>query len=248
MFDKLISNTFLCFFIQWHCIYSSFEDGRSFNRLEYALLGYTGPTVILVKTSGQQVLGGYASDAWKDAKGEFYGGTDCFLFELDPKLKIYRSKNDTDGQNYMYMHLEQDGPGCHGHPHGLGFGGSLEQPRFFIPDSLEHCSAHYWDKTFNEGDLLPMESLETFEIKILEVWGVGGDAVIQKALEARAEHRERYEEMIRRARTVHDKKQFAVDMQSGLITNLLYAHREQARGRHDFVVDDAHGGYKIEGH
>ena len=214
----------------------------------HALRGYSGPTVLLVKTTGQHVLGGFAADAWKDVRGDFYGSADCFLFELDPDLKVYRSKyNEARGQNFMYMHfLHTDGTSCRGHPHGLGFGGSMEHPRFFIPESLEHCSAGYLDQTFEEGELLPMEALETFEIQILEVWGVGGDVVITKSLHDRAASRNRHEEMIRRARTVHDKKPFVEDMQSGIVPSLLYAHQEQIRGRHDFVTDDIHGGYKIE--
>ena len=248
MINTVCLNSFVPFiFHQWHRIYSSFQDGRSFNRLEYALLGYSGPTVILVKTSRQQVLGAFASEAWKDAKGKFYGNADCFLFELDPTVKVYRAKND-GGKNFMYMHLNHDGPSCHGHPHGLGMGGTLEHPRFFLTESLEHCSAGYLDKTFHEGELLPIESLEQFEINTLEVWGVGGDAVIQKALDDRAAHRNQTEEMILRARMLHDKKQFAADMESGLIPNTLYRHQEHARGRQDFAVDDKHGGYKIEQH
>jgi hypothetical protein len=38
---------------------------------------------------------------------------------------------------------------------GLGFGGSLPRPRLFIPESLEHCTADYLDKTFSPGHLLP---------------------------------------------------------------------------------------------
>ena len=145
------------------------------------------------------------------------------------------------------MHMSNGSKSCCGHLHGLGFGGSPEHPRFFIPESFEHCTAGYLDKTFQEGELLPIEALEKFEIKTLEVWGVGGDEVIQKAIEYQVAYRKRHEEIIRRAREVHDKKQFATDLQTGLIPNLLYAHREQARGRHDFVVDEKHGGYKIEG-
>lgn len=148
----------------------------------------------------------------------------------------------------MYMHVNTDGEACKGHPHGLGFGGSLEHPRFFVPESLERCSAGFFDRTFQDGELLPLDSLEKFEIHTLEVWGVGGDDVIKKAVSDRAAYRKRHEEILVRARIVHDKKQFAEDMQTGLIPNVLYAHQAKSRGRHDFVVDNDHGGYKIEGH
>ena len=230
-------------------MYSSFKDGRSALCLEHAVLGYSGPTVLLVKTTREHVLGAFASVGWKDVKGEFYGNPDCFLFELEPDLRIYRSKNDGGERNFMYLHLNKsDNNACHSHPHGLGMGGTLEHPRFFITESLEKCSAESLDKTFREGELLPPDALEKFEIQTLEVWGVGGDAVIQKALEDRAEYRQRVDELILRARMVHDKSQFVSDLQSGLVPNRLYGHQTQVRGRQDFVVDDDHGGYKIDQH
>lgn len=229
---------------QWHRIYSSYQDGRSFNRLEYSLLGYSGPTVVLVKTTRQEVLGAFAAKAWRDIKGEFYGDSDCFLFALEPFFKVYRSKNEDS--KFMYMHMNKNTAMCHGHPHGLGFGGTLDHPRFFIPESLERCTAGCCDKTFDEGELLPVESLEHFEIQFIEIWGVGGDVIIEKALKDRASHRHSSDANIVRVRNVIDKKQIASDFQSGLVPNKLYEHQDQARGRQEFVVDEKGGGYKIE--
>jgi TLD len=230
---------------QWHRIYSSFLDGRSFNRLEWSLLGYSGPTVLLVKTTAQAVLGAFASAPWKNAR-DFYGNADCFLFELEPKLVVHRPEGS--GSNFMYLHSDRDpiSVSCHGHAHGLGFGGDLDKPRLFIPETFERCTADFLDKTFHNGELLPSEALERFEIQVLEVWGVGGDEVIAQALRHRSEHRERSDTAVLRARKVLDKSPFVEDLKSGLIINKVYKHQEQARGRHDFRVDDEHGGYKID--
>jgi hypothetical protein len=214
--------------------------------MEWALLGYSGPTVILVKTTSQAVLGAFASSSWKDST-QFYGDAECFLFELQPNVNIYRTEGK--GENFMYLHSKHgqaDPALLGGHPFGLGFGGTVENPRFFIPESFDHCSAHYLDSTFHQGELLPLESLEKFEIQMLEVWGVGGDEVITKAVRDRADYRERYDNLILRARMVRDKSAFAEDLQSGLIPNSLFSHLKDSRGRHDFRVDDEHGGYKID--
>lgn len=230
-------------FVQWHRIYSSFLDGRSFNRLEWSLLGYSGPTVVLVKTTSQAVLGAFASATWKNSK-EFYGNSACFLFELEPELKVYRSEGG--GENFMYLHSDRDSVACQGHPHGLGFGGSPDKPRLFIPETFEQCSAGVLDKTFHPGELLPSESLEKFEIQCLEVWGVGGDQIISQALHSRAGYRERSDTAVLRARKIVDKKQFVEDFKAGLLPSKLYPHAKEVRGSQEFRVDEEHGGYKID--
>ncbi len=73
-------------------------------------------------------------------------------------------------------------------------------PRIFIPASMEDCNAGVMDKTFREGNLLPVEALEKFTIDSLEVWGVGGDAAIEKGLASRKEYREITESNIYKAR------------------------------------------------
>jgi hypothetical protein len=93
---------------------------------------------------------------------------------------------------------------------------------------------------------LPDDALDKFEISVLEVWGVGSDQTIAHAFQRREEHRANTDEAIRRARDVNDKGQFVEDLRSGLIQSKLFKHKEEARGRHEFRVDEEHGGYKLE--
>lgn len=228
-------------------LYSSESDGRSFNRLEWSLLGYDGPTLLAIKTDQNAVVGAFTETPWKEALN-YYGSEDCFLFQMSPELKIRWSSGPED--HYMYMHYggirSPVNPPLDGMPHGIGFGGSLSKPRFFIPDSLDNCSAAFMDRTFETGNILPESALEKFEINTLEVWGVGGEDTVARALEKREEHRLHTEEAIGRARTVDDKSHFAKDLSSGFIPSKLYEHREDARGRHDFHIDESHGGYKVD--
>lgn len=73
-------------------------------------------------------------------------------------------------------------------------------PRIFIPASMEVCNAGVMDKTFREGNILPVEALEKFTIDSLEVWGVGGDEIIKKGLASREEFREITDSNIYKAR------------------------------------------------
>ncbi len=92
-------------------------------------------------------------------------------------------------------------------PHGGGLGGTLEKFRFFIPDTLEDCIANGTDETFENGLLLP-ENKTTFNIGIMEIWGCGGDDIIDNALRDQAKDRGERDVNIQRARQV-DKASFA---------------------------------------
>jgi TLD len=231
-----------------HRIYSTDSDGISFSCLEYALLGYDGPNLLVVKTKKNEVIGAFAHGTWKDSI-HYHGSTGCFLFQLQPRFKLLPATGE-DGR-FMYLHSGERAallqPALQGLPHGIGFGGSTAtKPRLFIPDTLEHCTAGFMDTTYQVGDVLPDEDLEQFEIACLEVWGVGDDIIIQHALKKREEYRVYHADCLKKAQTVEDKTQFVQDLASGLTPNNLYKHRDEARGRHDFAVDDKHGGYKID--
>lgn len=94
------------------------------------------------------------------------------------------------------------------------------------------------DLTFEQGLLLPPTVSSTgsvtlqkyFEIDSLEVWGVGGDAVVQEALADRVKQRDILHANIQKARKV-DKAQFLDDFKSGLIESKAFVHRDQMRGR-----------------
>ena len=165
-------------------LYSTETDGRSFNRLEYSVLGYDGPTMITIKTKTGAVIGAYAETSWKDSMN-YFGTDECFMYQLMPQLKVLRPTGNEN--NFMYMHSNElhNSPvmpvAASGLPSGLGFGGNLDtKPRLFIPESLEDCSATFMDKTYDIGQILPpadgsMNFVEKFEIDILEIWGVGYD-------------------------------------------------------------------------
>eukprot|EP00388_Colpodella_angusta_P038343 GDKK01044143.1.p1 GENE.GDKK01044143.1~~GDKK01044143.1.p1 ORF type:complete len:113 (-),score=10.25 GDKK01044143.1:51-389(-) len=86
----------------------------------------------------------------------------------------------------------------------MGFGGTLDGFRVFIPESLEGCTATNTCPTYEAGKLIDGE---TFEIQTMEVWGCGGAEVVVSALAAQAQNRAVADETLRRARQV-DKAQF----------------------------------------
>jgi hypothetical protein len=122
----------------------------------------------------------------------------------------------------------------------------MENPRLFFPESLMGCSAGVVDRTYASGSLVPNEALEKFEIEDLEVWAVGGVAVIEQALAKQDEYRQCQHVAITDAASLRDKAFVLSDFSSGLMESKLFKHKDQTRGRHEFLVDDQHGGYKLE--
>ena len=105
--------------------------------------------------------------------------------------------------SYQWLNLKS-----YGLPHGLGMGGNLETFRVFIPESLESCIARGSCLTYEPGVLLPQSSRGVFEIESLEIWGTGGDELIEKGIKSQELNRNIREDAIQKARKV-DKAAFA---------------------------------------
>jgi hypothetical protein len=207
----------------------------SFNRLLNSLLGYDGPTLIIIREAEQKgIFGAYTNARWRESK-DFCGNSDCFLFRLQPASAVYRPRGA--GSNFMYCNSESRSKGYDQLAHGIGFGGTSDLPRLFIAEKFEGCVASSNDLTFESGDLLPPRpkgenASKRFDIEALEVWGVGGQEVISDALQARNKQRDVTAANIRKARKV-DKAAFLDDFKSGLIESKAFQHRDQMRGRED---------------
>jgi len=224
----------------WHRLYTSAADGLSFNRLQNALLGYGGPTLIIIRSISGGIFGAFTASSWKESK-DFYGNSDCFIYQLIPMTAVYRPSGS--GTNYMYCNSEARSRGYDNQAHGIGFGGSVDQPRLFISETFEDCVARGQDLTFDYGALLSKTGegalQKHFDIDSLEVWGVGGDAVVAEALGARNRTRAITEANLRKARKV-DKAAFLDDFRGGLIESKAFAYKDQIRGRADASVDERH--------
>mmetsp|Transcript_1445 Transcript_1445/g.1719 ORF Transcript_1445/g.1719 Transcript_1445/m.1719 type:complete len:559 (-) Transcript_1445:46-1722(-) len=218
---------------KWNRIYSSEADGFSFNRLHVSLKGYSGPTIILIRDAdGGGIFGAYTSSQWKDST-KFFGTNDCFLFTLHPTVKLIRPRKGPsikDQQNYMYLNHSGF---RNKQPRGMGFGGNLSSFRLFITESFENCIANSWDSVFEPQNLLSQEWETKFDVRDLEVWAIGDDAVFVKAIEERAKQRDISEATTRNAALV-DKKQFIDDIQNSITGSKIFHHREEAQGRHEF--------------
>jgi hypothetical protein len=217
---------------EFYRLYTSASDGLSFNRLQNALLGYGGPTLVIIQ-SGSSIFGAFTASPWKESK-DFYGNTDCFLYQLLPKTAVYRPSGN--GRNFMYCNSYARSRGYDQQAHGIGFGGSVDQPRLFLAESFDTCHAGSQDLTFEKGPLLATSHDTHFDIDNLEVWGVGGTEVVEEALGARMRQRGIRDAAIQKARKV-DKAAFLDDFKSGIIESKAFQHRDQIRGNEGAAID-----------
>ena len=205
-------------------------------------------------------VGFYTTTPWEESC-QFFGDDDCFLFTLLPgenRVNIIRptaaGKSKVKRGNYMYCNPSTmttttrkttiAGTGADGALYGIGIGGKRSQPRLHLTESLEGCRALAFDMTFEDGDLLPgggAESLYHFDVDALEVWGVGGDGWIKKALLVRQAMRQKDEANLRKARTV-DKTQLLDDFRSGFLDGgkTLFGHADHVTGRTESYAGDSH--------
>lgn len=230
---------------QFYQLYSLDTSGACFSMLCKSIIGYDGPVVILCAAEGGGIFGAYTRSQLKQS-GEYYGDYESFLFRIDPCVNIYRATGNNT--NFVYLNPSTRLK-CDGKAHGLGFGGNHYAPRLFIPESFvdDFCRAGSFDMTFEQGPLLPgdWQLADRFKLRHLEVWGVGEPSVVEEALLAQEQKRRIDDASLRRAQLV-DKRAFVDDLWSYGNSN-LFAHRQQARGRAEFKVNDGgHDGYSID--
>ncbi|CAB9519216.1 TLD domain-containing protein 1 [Seminavis robusta] len=222
----------------FHRLYTSLSDGLSFNRLQNSLLGYGGPTLLILRSADGDLFGAFTASSWRESK-DFYGNSDCFLYQLLPRVAVYRPSGN--GQNFMYCNSFARSRGYDKQAHGIGFGGTVTEPRLFIAEAWDSCSASSRDMTFENGPLLGQSASgganKQFDLEALEVWGVGGEEVVNAALGDRVKARAVKDAAIQKARKV-DKAAFLDDFRSGIIESKAFAHRQQVKGRADADLED----------
>lgn len=146
---------------EWRFLFSTRLHGESFSKL----LGQAtnrGPTILVIVDKNRHIFGGFASYSWCLGP-KFVGSSDSFLFNLSPKMAMYGST--TYNSHYMYMNVQQQTL-----PNGLGMGGQLEYFGLWLDAEFGHGRCSPTCTTFQSPQL---SARPEFEVKHLEVWGVG---------------------------------------------------------------------------
>jgi hypothetical protein len=211
-------------------LYTSRTDGYDFNRIYHHIQGYSGPTMLLIKTRntvnhGVNIFGAFSTSRWKDSN-KFYGDGGNFLFTLYPTLRIYRSTSSST--NYQYLNIRS-----YNLKHGLAFGGTEQSFRLFIPDSLERCEARPYDIVYEKGALIANNKVDEdnvyFDIDNIEFWCCGADDVIKKGLQGQVADRANRDELIRKAQSCDKAAFFNNDFDQEFLLGNTMAHRNEVQ-------------------
>lgn len=142
----------------WRFLFSTKTMERSFVELSKSIQ-YEGPTLIIVQTANESIIGAFASTSWAETEGGWVGNGDSFVFSLNPKMAVFYAT----GKNENFMYLDQGN-------HGLGMGGQVGRFGFNIKPDMETLEYHEETETF---DLPALPGGSSFEIDHIEVWGLG---------------------------------------------------------------------------
>jgi hypothetical protein len=252
-------------------LYDSDEHGLSFRILQEALLGFWGPTALVVRTAAGDCLGYCTRLPWK-ASPKWYGVDDSeaggggavaddetasFLFRLSPLWNRYplAPGSPRPPPYHQYLNVEpatsQYGGGTSAGRskgncslRGLAAGGvAPDSPRFHLRESLEGACSPV-DRAFAPGPLLGTDGVRFEADRILAFAVPRREEELERGFRLGGRQvRSRETARVRAARV--DRAQFVDDMEH---LTTLFGHREQARGRCDFAaMDDESKGYFVVG-
>lgn len=236
----------------WNRLYYSASQGFDLESLEESLISYVGPTIFIVKAFDKmnqttQVFGCFASQPWlKQKTPDYFGDEESFLFQLQPKFRVYRASQQGFLSNYQYFFSDKEdnstpqGYDVKSHANGIGLGGSMRRPRFFIDASLKSCHLGPIDATFDNAKDNNTDNIETWEMLSLQVWGVGGkEAMVAHAMrQSEKEQKELKARQREEAKTKKDKaiKQrkvnkvtFLTDVFTEGVKSKMGAHGDECR-------------------
>jgi len=186
----------------WTRLFSSALHGRSLHMLAQRTALYRGGVLLVVREGSGAVSAGFGANgllAPKEAEhGVYFGNEQCCLLRLEPALQVCRAKalgatgggggagaTTSGSRNFVFLNNKR------GVKRGVGFGGTLASPRFWLDPSLETGSCTAACEAYADG---LVASEPAFGVARVEVWGAGGEAAEREQMErqdARDEARRR---------------------------------------------------------
>ncbi|KAK9196675.1 hypothetical protein WN943_004805 [Citrus x changshan-huyou] len=161
---------------EWKLLYHSAMNGLSFNTFLGSISNDEGSAVLIIKDKEGHIYGGYASQPW-ERHGDFYGDMKSFLFQLYPKLAIYRptgANTDFAVCSQLFMLLSTLYGKCAANfssesiPNGIGFGGRVNHFGLFLSASFDKGHT-FTNTTFGNPCLSKTSQIYP---EVIECWGV----------------------------------------------------------------------------
>lgn len=143
-----------------------------------------GPTVLVIKDKGGYIYGGYASQPW-EKHSDFYGDMKSFLFQLKPKVSIFRPTGTNANLQWCAVNFSSDSI-----PNGIGFGGRANHFGLFVSASFDQ--GHTFSCVTFDSPCL--SSGNQIWPDVIECWGVVSRAQTEKPEMVRGTVLERFKE------------------------------------------------------
>ncbi|KAL9238876.1 hypothetical protein vseg_013247 [Gypsophila vaccaria] len=156
---------------EWKLLYHSSFNGQSFNTFLGNISNDEGPTLLIIKDREGCIYGGYASQPW-EKHSDFYGDMKCFLFQLHPKVYMYRPTGANTNLQWCAVNF-----GSESIPNGLGFGGRVHHFGLFISANFD-AGQTFECTTFGSPCLSKSNRINP---EVIECWSVFPKEVQQKS-------------------------------------------------------------------
>jgi len=135
-------------------IFNSEEDGFNLRTLISKCSDYI-PTLLIVKTKEQKILGAFCDQVW-ETQDHYYGSGESFLFSLTPNEKLFRWCPDA---NQCYIRVTSK---------DVAFGGGKDGDALRLDEELLHGQS-YRSETYNNDPLHCSDDPE-FECAAVQVY------------------------------------------------------------------------------
>ena len=94
---------------QWTELFLSSRDGLNFEGLTYAMIGYSGSTLIVIEDTQGNVFGALSKTEWKE-NVDYFGEGSNVLYSLWPTFSVYRTRatstHSKETTNYQFLNTK----------------------------------------------------------------------------------------------------------------------------------------------
>ncbi|XP_074269021.1 uncharacterized protein LOC141592311 isoform X1 [Silene latifolia] len=169
---------------EWKLLYHSSFHGQSFNTFLGNVSNEEGPTLLIIKDREGYIYGGYGSQPW-EKQSDFYGDMKCFLFQLHPKVYMYRPTGANTNLQWCAVNYCSESI-----PNGIGFGGRVNHFGLFVSASFD-TGQTFECTTFGSPCLSKSNRICP---EVIECWSVFPKEVQQKSTALKGTVLERFKE------------------------------------------------------
>lgn len=138
-------------------LYCCNEQGFNVSSVIYSFLGFDGPVTILLsiynkKTDAKDVVGFFLNNNFKECFENFVGDESCFVFTIEPMLKLYRVNPLSINKNKILYLSSKNHKNTHMKP-GIGLGYSYSGYKLWLDmnDPFKQSYFNKFDSVFEEG-------------------------------------------------------------------------------------------------